>query len=55
MALIAQFGPYAPYILSAYAAAGLILGGLVVASLVKASKARSRLAALEARGLTLRD
>ena len=55
MTLIAQFGKYAPYIVSAYAVAGVILAAMTVASVSMAYRVRRRLAALEARGLTLRD
>ena len=55
MDFFASFGPYAPYIISAYAATGLILGAMIFLSLSKAARAKARLAALEARGLNLRD
>ena len=55
MDLIAKLGPYAPYIVSSYAVAGIILGAMILGSLAKAAKVKARLAALEARGLGLRD
>ncbi len=46
---------HAGFVLSAYAAAALVLGGLVLRAVLTARSARQRLAELESRGIRRRS